>query len=107
MFDGEILKKLRMNNNLNQSELAKILDCSQKNISSYETNTSRPSFEVLVNIANYFDVSIDYLFKRVNSNLNSLSENEEFIINLYRSFDETEQIDFISFIKFIKNIKNK
>ena len=105
MFDGNKLKKLRLLRNLNQTELADILKCSQKNISSYETNRTRPDYEVLINMSKYFNVSIDYLLGLSNNSLSSLSENEDYIIKTYRSLNESQRIDFLSMIKLLNDIK--
>lgn len=46
---------------LNQEELAKKLQISQKSISKYERGDRRPSYEVLVAMSSIFGVSVDYL----------------------------------------------
>lgn len=58
---GERLKELRTEKNLNQTELAKIFHTSQRTISSWETGYRQPDYETLVQIADYFGVSTDYL----------------------------------------------
>ena len=67
---GERLKKIRLQNNLTQKELAKILNTSQSNISSYESGKTLILTAFLYNYAKYFNVSIDYLIGR-NNNLNT------------------------------------
>lgn len=54
------LRTLRMEKGMKQSELAEALHFSQGMASAYE-NGREPPFDVLVQIANYFDVSADYL----------------------------------------------
>lgn len=54
------LRTLRMEKGMKQSELAEALHFSQGMASAYE-NGREPPFDVLVQIANYFDVSTDYL----------------------------------------------
>ncbi len=54
------LRMLRMEKGMKQSELAEALHFSQGMASAYE-NGREPPFDVLVQIANYFDVSADYL----------------------------------------------
>lgn len=60
---GERLAYLRKHQNLSQSELAQILNISKSALGMYEINHRQPSFETLIEIANYFDVTIDYLIK--------------------------------------------
>lgn len=57
----EVLKQLRQKNNLNQMELAKIIGVSRSAISMYESGQREPDFETLETIADYFNVSMDYL----------------------------------------------
>ncbi len=58
---AERLKELRKEKNLTQNEFAKILHIKQQSYARYELNTSEPSYEMLVKIANFFEVSTDYL----------------------------------------------
>ena len=61
MSTGSIIKRLREQNNLTQNELAKLLEVSPSIIGMYEQDRRRPSFEMLEAIADYFNVSLDYL----------------------------------------------
>ncbi len=58
---GAKLKQLRIKNNLKQSDLAKILDITQGAIGMYENNKRTPSPELIVKLAEYFNVTTDYL----------------------------------------------
>lgn len=55
------LKQLRQRNKLTQSELADILSLKPTAISNYESKRNEPSFEKLIALSKYFDVSCDYL----------------------------------------------
>jgi len=55
------LKNLRKENNLTQENLANVVGVSYQAIAHYETGTREMGYEVLVRLANYFNVSIDYL----------------------------------------------
>lgn len=57
----ERLKELRNEKELSQQELAKELKVSQRSISSWETGFRQPDYETLRLIAEYFDVTTDYL----------------------------------------------
>ena len=61
---GKRLKELRKSENLTQKQLAERLGISRVNYTRYETNTVRPDYETLILIADFFDVSLDYLFDR-------------------------------------------
>lgn len=58
------LLELRKAHNLSLVSLGEILDISNQAVSLLEKGKRSPSFEVLIAIANYFDVSIDYLVGR-------------------------------------------
>lgn len=55
------LRILRKNKNLTQAQLGNALNLENSTISSYERNKIMPSSDVLLKIAKYFDVSVDYL----------------------------------------------
>jgi len=58
---GNRLKLLRLEHNLNGIELGKKFNFSKSTISSWENETREPSQDVLKQLAEYFDVSIDYM----------------------------------------------
>jgi len=60
------LKSLRNAAGLNQSDLAARLGLEKSIISKYENNKAMPSPEVLIAIASFFGVSVDYLLGREN-----------------------------------------
>ncbi|WP_050617057.1 helix-turn-helix domain-containing protein [Intestinimonas massiliensis (ex Afouda et al. 2020)] len=55
------IKVLRLERNIKQVDLAKAVSVSQAALSGYETGKYEPDFDTLKRIAEYFDVSIDYL----------------------------------------------
>ena len=55
------LTLLRKEKGLSQVELSKELGISQQSISKYENGTREPDNKTLINIANYFNVTTDYL----------------------------------------------
>ena len=56
--------ELRKDKGLKQADLAKILFVSPGTISNYENNTHYPDVEKLIEIADYFHVTTDYLLGR-------------------------------------------
>jgi transcriptional regulator with XRE-family HTH domain len=55
------LKELRKDKQFSQSQMAELLGITQQAYSKYENETAEPSFEMLVQISDIFDVSCDYL----------------------------------------------
>lgn len=60
MFDDR-LKNLRDKKKLTQKQVAEMLEINTRTYSSYENNEREPSSEVLILIADLFNVSVDYL----------------------------------------------
>lgn len=58
---SEILRELRKERNLSQKMLSESIDCTERTIRYYEAGERRPDLDVLIKIAQYFDVSLDYL----------------------------------------------
>ncbi|MGV8145763.1 MAG: helix-turn-helix domain-containing protein [Alkaliphilus sp.] len=68
MAFAAILKKLREEKKIRQSDLADILNISRQAISNYEQGTRFPKDEkLLLSIADFFNVSTDFLLGRVHS----------------------------------------
>lgn len=61
---GQRLRLLRESVRLSQAKLAEIIEVSQASINRYENDLSSPTPETLVRYADYFDVSLDYIFGR-------------------------------------------
>ena len=59
---GERLKELRLEQGKTQDQVAKDLGIFSISYLHYEKNQREPSFEILVAIAKYFKISLDYLF---------------------------------------------
>ena len=57
----ENIKNLREDNDLTQTQIAKILNISQRSYSHYENGTRELPISILIQLARYYDVSIDYL----------------------------------------------
>lgn len=55
------LKKLRLSQNLTTTELGKIIGCSNPTITHYERGDREPSIDMLCKLADFFDVTVDYL----------------------------------------------
>lgn len=61
------LKMLREDRHLLQKEVAETLGVDRTTYVKYENGNSEPSYEILVRIADYYNVSIDYLLNRKTS----------------------------------------
>ena len=61
------LKELREKAGISQLELASDLALRQNDISRYETGAREPDHKTLLALADYFDVSVDYLLERTSA----------------------------------------
>ena len=61
---AERLKELRKNRNLTQKQLAVEVELSERGIQNYELGLREPPISIAITLADYFDVSIDYLVGR-------------------------------------------
>lgn len=94
---GNIIKQLRTKNNLTQQELGKILGVEKSTISMYENNKSRPDDDIKSKIADYFNVTTDYLLGRSNNpKLTKEDENDVFkrFEELKDSLENTDNLMF-------------
>lgn len=60
----ERLRGLRKERNLTQREVYSAVGLSERNYQSFEYGQVRPSYDTLIALANFFDVSLDYLVGR-------------------------------------------
>lgn len=61
---SEVLRALRTEKNVSQKALGEVLGVSDRSIRFYETGEHRPDFDGLLALADYFQVSPDYLAGR-------------------------------------------
>lgn len=61
------LRDLRENKNLTQTELSKVLFCSQRVYSNYELGDIDIPTSVLIRLADYYNVSVDYILGRTDN----------------------------------------
>ena len=61
---NEIIKQLRISRGYNQVEFARLLGVTKQCVSNWENDNVVPSIEMLVNIADIFNVTTDYVLGR-------------------------------------------
>ncbi len=61
------IRNLREDNDLKQRELAEILNCSQRIYSNYERGDVDIPTDILIKLADYYDVSADYILGRTDN----------------------------------------
>jgi len=92
------LKKLRNKKRVSQQQLADSIGISQQSINKYENHNIEPDINTLVNLADYFSTSIDYLVghSEIDHIVESvqhydLNDNESVLIDGFRNLCEKEK----------------
>lgn len=106
---GEIITALRNEKGIYQKELADYLNVSIGTVSNYEQGIHNPDFDTLCKIADFYNVSIDYLMGRtsfrspVNSLNQSLAENYTVgdLLNLTLSLSAQKTNALVEYVKFL------
>jgi len=68
---ARILQDLREDRDISRKDLAMVLNISVSTLGMYEQGRREPNIDMLIKIANYFDVSIDFLVGRSFKNENN------------------------------------
>lgn len=115
------LKELRDEKKLSQEEVAKAIGTSQTNIGRWEKGLNEPSSGFVIKLANYFEVSIDYLLGREDdfgnitvtsspsSDLSASSPNasltpeERELLELYKKLPGTRKKTVLDTIRFMSD----
>lgn len=61
------LRDLREDRDMNQTKIARLLGMSQTGYSKYETGENDIPTAILIKLADYYDVSVDYILNRTNN----------------------------------------
>ena len=93
---GKRIKKLRIKNKITQKQLADGLNVSKSTISYYEKGMRNISIDILVEIADFFDVDINVLIGRENKVSSKLKD--------FKVSDE--EIKFVKILRKMKCYKN-
>src|SRR5699024_9106615 len=106
---GKRIKTLREHHKINQKQFAEIIGVSNVVLSRYETGERKPDYDTLLIIANYFDVTTDYLLGHSNEpNKTEDEELEEFINNVrvwYKDEPESKEEKLKMFKKMFEAFK--
>lgn len=88
---AERLKRLRESIKLSQVKMAEVVGVKQSSLNRYELNQASPTFETLTRYADYFEVSMDYIFGRTDNPQGKLYE--------YRPKIEQSDPEMVKFVE--------
>lgn len=94
------IKELREEVQLTQTELAKKIGTSQRNVSNWETGTSEPDLETIGKLADIFGVSIDELFGKdsVVTEVRQLEGLDRLLVRKVRSLGDEQKAALLAFL---------
>lgn len=108
---GTILRELREKKDLSQVELAKKLNITSQSLSQYELGKRMPDIDMINRLADFFNVSVDYLLGRTNiqnhEGLPIMESSEEYyvdneMIKDINNLSPESQEDLEAYIKLLK-----
>lgn len=87
MTISDRIRKLRQEKHWPQAELGEQLGVHQKQVSAYERGANLPSTEVLIKLAEVFDVTVDYLAFEVKGQPASLNIQDREMLRRFEAVD--------------------
>ncbi|MFR5833806.1 MAG: helix-turn-helix domain-containing protein [Acutalibacteraceae bacterium] len=102
------IKELREDKGISQKELAMRFKMSAGNLCDWEKGRTEPDIETLIRLADFFDVSVDYLIGRVDSDnavrdRNSLTVTQSLLIDKITRADDTTVKTFAAILSAIED----
>ncbi|MBQ4269200.1 MAG: helix-turn-helix transcriptional regulator [Clostridia bacterium] len=97
------LKRLRENSDISQTRFSQDIGFSQAAISAWENNTREPGIVALIKIAQYFNVSVDYLIGRKDQNNETkLTPNEKELLDIFNSLEKEYKAQILEYARYFK-----
>jgi len=97
---GDTLRSLIEDSDKTQKEIAGALNIAPTTLGNYIRNLREPDFNTLVQIANYFNVSTDFLLN--NTHKRDLTSEEERLLNIYSKISADKKELFLEIGKLMK-----
>lgn len=87
---GNFLKELRKGKNLSQEQLAEILNVTGRTVSRWETGTNMPDISILVELAEFYEISIPEIIEGERKNYSMNEEVKETVLKVadYEAFKD-------------------
>lgn len=91
------LKELRKQKGLTQEEFGNIIHVNKMTYNGYENENREPSIEILCKIADYYNVSLDYLVEREYTNeIGYLTDNQKNVVFVLKQLNEKHLNELMS-----------
>lgn len=96
---GDRIRYLRELKGIKQKDIAKKFHVEENTWSQYETYSRKPSIDIIKGVANYFEVSADYLIGLTDEFYNSNDKNIIELLKKYTSLDNETKNEFMKYIR--------
>ena len=111
MSVGEKIRELRIEKDLLQRELAAIIHIAANTLSQFESGKANPSYDVLISIADFFEVSTDYLLGREDDfgvinipvkekTADVLSTEERELLNIFKNLSSNHALQVLEYARY-------
>lgn len=97
---GIFLKELRKEKNITQAQLAEILGVTNRSISRWENGANMPDFDLVIELANYYDISIDELLDG-ERRMDMVDKKEADCMLKAADYTNTEKMIFVRRLNFL------
>lgn len=112
---GKRLKDLRTRTKLRQEDVATKIGIARTTYAMYEQNKREPDNETLQKLADYFEVSIDYLLGRSNNSSRDRNQSKQpefenlFFYELDKLSEEDKQkaLEHVRYLRYLAEQENK
>lgn len=95
------IKSLRKAKKITQKQLGDVLGVAESTISMYESGNRQPDVDTMRKIADYFNVTIDYLIGGENISSSDKDELDEKIIKIFGSLSEADQAQILDYARYL------
>lgn len=101
---GKKLKKLREEKGLKQADIAEMLGVSRTTYTQYETEKSEPDLKTVAKLADFFEVSVDFLLGKtsIRTPIETIAAHHD-----GDEFTEEELEDIEAFKEFVRSRREK
>ncbi len=105
MAFGDVLRNLLGDIGLTQKELATKLNIAPSTLGNYIQNSREPDFETLKQIADHFNVSVDYLLEHPSADVDTVEE--ERLLCVYRAMTSEQREIFLEQGKTVIKVNSR
>lgn len=104
---GQRLRELREFHHLTQEFISSMLNVERPSYSNYECGKRTPPLELLIQLADFYHVSMDDLLRNpdfsactATDEFSTISKEEKLFLRLYRSLPDESKRESLSFMQF-------